>query len=102
MFYLLTKEKKYCFLPARVTFHLSTDFCITCTVQHLTLYIPVFFFCCFWGRNWAPFPSPKRYVFSPILKENSPQNEVFKKKSAKCDDSVSDVHINLFRALAMP
>ena len=40
--------------------------------------------------------------FSPILKENSPQNEVFKKKSAKCDDSVSKVRINSFRALAGP
>ena len=29
MFYLLKKEKKYCFIPAKGTFHLSTDFCIT-------------------------------------------------------------------------
>ena len=37
MFYLLKKEKKYCFLPANVTFQLSTDFCITVQVPN-TLY----------------------------------------------------------------
>ena len=26
MFYLLKKERKYCFIPAKGTFHLSTDF----------------------------------------------------------------------------
>ena len=29
MIYLLKKEKKYCFVPAKGTFHLSTDFYIT-------------------------------------------------------------------------
>ena len=37
MFYLLKKKKKYCFLPAKVTFHLSTDFCITVQAPN-TLY----------------------------------------------------------------
>ena len=27
--YFLKKEKKYCYIPAKGTFHLSTDFCIT-------------------------------------------------------------------------
>ena len=57
----------------------------------------------FFSAVFGAVPLAKKYVFSPILKENSPQNEVFKKKkSAKCDDSVSEVRINLFRALAMP
>ena len=63
------------------------------------------FFLLFLGPKFGPIPLAKKYVFSPILKENSPQNEVFKKKkkkSAKCDDSVSEVRINLFRTLAMP
>ena len=29
MFYLLKKEKRYCFIPAKGTFHCSTYFCIT-------------------------------------------------------------------------
>ena len=29
MLYLLKKIKKYCYIPAKGTFHLSTDFCIT-------------------------------------------------------------------------
>ena len=60
------------------------------------------FFSAVLGPKFGPIPLAKKYVFSTILKENSPQNEVFKKKSAKCDDSVSEVRINLFRALAMP
>ena len=43
-------------------------------------YNSVFFFCCFGGPNSAPFALAKKYVFSPILKENSPQNEVLKKE----------------------
>ena len=64
-----------------------------------------FFFCCFWGRNWAPFPSPKSMFFPPILKENSPQNEVFKKIKKKNRQNVTtacQVRLNSFRALAMP
>ena len=61
------------------------------------------FFSAVFGAEIHPIPLAKKYVFSPILIENSPQNEVFKKKkSAKCDDSVSEVRINSFRALAMP
>ena len=60
-----------------------------------------FFSAVFWGRNSASFPSPKSMFFSPILKENSPQNEALKKKSAKCDDSMLEVRINSFRALTM-
>ena len=61
------------------------------------------FFSAVFGAEIRPIPLAKKYVFPPILKENSPQNEVFKKKkSAKCDDSVSEVRINSFRALAMP
>ena len=63
----------------------------------------VFFSAVFGAEIPAPFPSPKSMFFSPILKENSPQNEVFKKKNLqKCDDSVSEVRINSFCALAMP
>ena len=29
MFYLLKKEKRYCFVPTKGTFYLSTDFCFT-------------------------------------------------------------------------
>ena len=66
--------------------------------------LAAFFFLLFLGPKFSPIPLAKKYVFSPILKENSPQNEVLKKnkKSAKCDDSVSGVRINSFRALAMP
>ena len=61
----------------------------------------VFFFLLFWGPKFGPIPLAKKYVFSPILKENSPQNEAFKKKkSGKCDIGVSEVRINSFRALA--
>ena len=61
------------------------------------------FFLLFLGPKFGPIPLAKKYVFSPVLKENSPQNEVFKKKkSAKCDDSVLEVRINSYRALAMP
>ena len=62
------------------------------------------FFSAVFGAEIQPHsPRQKVCCFSPILKENSPQNEVFKKKqSAKCDNSVLEVHINSFRALAMP
>ena len=62
---------------------------------------PVFFFLLFLGPKFGPIPLAKKYVSSPYF-ENSPQNEVLKKKSAKCDNSVSEVRINSFRALAMP
>ena len=38
------------------------------------------FFLLFFGPKFGPIPLAKKYVFFPILKENSPQNEVFKKK----------------------
>ena len=39
------------------------------------------FFLLFLGPKFDPISLAKKYVFSPILKENSPQNEVFKKKN---------------------
>ena len=39
------------------------------------------FFLLFLGPKFGPIPLAKKYVFSPILKGNSPQNEVFKKKN---------------------
>ena len=42
-------------------------------------YRSVFFSAVFGAEFLAPFPSPKIMFFSPILKENSPQNEVLKK-----------------------
>ena len=64
----------------------------------------MFFFSAVLGAEIRPHsPRQKVCFFSPILNENSPQNEVFKKKkSAKCDDSTSEVPINSFHALAMP
>ena len=39
MFYLLKKkEKKYCLVPAKGTFHLSTDFCITVQAPNTLFY----------------------------------------------------------------
>ena len=43
-------------------------------------YTTVFFLLLFLGPKFGPIPLAKKYVFFPILKENSPQNEVFKKK----------------------
>ena len=47
------------------------------------------FFLLFGGRNSAPFPLPKSMFFSPILKENSPQNEVFKKKKNRQNETTA-------------
>ena len=38
-FYLLKKEKKYCFVPAKGTFYLSTDFCITVQAPNTGLFL---------------------------------------------------------------
>ena len=50
---------------------------------HIAAVWDTVFFSAVFGAEFGPIPLAKKYVFSPILKENSPQNEVFKKKIGK-------------------
>ena len=43
--------------------------------------VTVFFSAVFLGPKFGPIPLAQKYAFSPILKENYPQNEVFIKKN---------------------
>ena len=66
--------------------------------------IPVFFSAVF-GAEIRPHSPRQKVCFFPLFRKKIPIKMKYskkKKKSAKCDDSVSEVRINSFRAFAMP